>query len=59
MLELLGPALAWGSADRHGTVNRAPLCNGSVWGQWMPPLLPSEWLAVLVRQTGLGGADYV
>lgn len=62
MLELLGPALAWGSADRQGTVNRAPSAMAAVGcGQCLGPMeaswLPSEWLAVLVRQTGLCVCD--
>lgn len=45
-------------------MNTAPLCNGSSWlcqclGPMKPPLLPSERLAVLARQTGLCGAECV
>lgn len=67
MLELLGPAPAWGSDKEHGiseesftdTVEWQQWAAHSVWGKWNVPPVPGGWLSVLARQTGVRGAECV
>lgn len=63
MLELLGPALAWGLADKRGISEQSStdtpewrqLAASSVWGRWNVPPLSGGWLSVLARQRGVWG----
>lgn len=67
MLELLGPAPAWGLANKRGineqsstdTLEWQQLAALSVWGKWNVPPVPGGWLSVLARQRRACGAECV